>query len=256
MGNLEALPAAIRRHLGGCPLEDRTFSQTAGTFYCPHGGGLYLRVNPSGKERDNALMTQYFYEKGLGPQVVEYVGDGEHDYLLTRALPGENALSPRLLENPKRLAEELGKAFRRLHEIRGEDIPVKGFSAWFAGETRDFLENEVFKEKSSEEFRNHYGYTPQEALDALPRMERYEDDFSLIHGDACLPNVMFADFTFTGFIDLGLARLGDRHYDLAATLWSLGYNLKSPDYAGVFLDAYGRDFVDKDRLALCRLSWY
>ena len=66
---------------------------------------------------------------------------------------------------------------------------------------------------------------------------------------------MFSKFAFTGFIDLGAACLGDRHYDLAATLWSLGHNLKSQAYGAVFLDAYGRDFVDEERLALCALSW-
>lgn len=251
----EALPKAILRHLGDCPLEDRTFSGTAGVFFCPRDGGLYLRVNAPGREKDHALMTDYFYGKGLGPRLVEYVNDGEHDYLLTRALPGENALSPRLLENPERLAAELGKAFRRLHEIRDENIPVQGFSDRFIRETEDFLKDEIIPGNSPEGFKARYGCTPEQALAALPAIRRYEGDFSLIHGDACLPNVMFSDFVFTGFIDLGAACLGDRHYDLAATLWSLGYNLKSQAYGAVFLDAYGRDFVDEDRLALCALSW-
>lgn len=250
-----ALPKAILRHLGDCPLEDRTFSGTAGVFFCPQGSGLYLRVNGPGQEENHARMTDYFCKKGLGPRLVEYINDGEHDYLLTQAVPGENALAPRLLEQPERLAAELGKAFRRLHEIRGEDIPVQGFSDWFLRETEDFLKNEAIPGKSPEEFRARYGVTPEQALAALPNIRRYEGDFSLIHGDACLPNVMFSKFAFTGFIDLGAACLGDRHYDLAATLWSLGYNLKSQAYGAVFLDAYGRDFVDEERLALCALSW-
>lgn len=254
--NRDTLPQAILRHLEGCPLEDRTFSGRAGVFFCPRGEGLYLRVNASGGEKNHALMTDYFAGKGLGPRLVEYVDDGERDYLLTQAVPGENALAPHLLAQPERLVKALGKAFRRLHEIRERDIPVQGFSDWFLRETEEFLE-EALRESTPEAFAACYGISPEQARAALPGIRRHEGDFSLIHGDACLPNVMFSrEFVFTGFIDLGEARLGDRHYDLAATLWSLGHNLKSRAYGDVFLDAYGRDYVDEDRLALCALSWY
>lgn len=70
----------------------------------------------------------------------------------------------------------------------------------------------------------------------------------LIHGDFCLPNVMLDDWRFSGFIDLGSAGLGDRHVDIHWALWSLAYNLKTDRYTGRFLDAYGRELVELDRL--------
>jgi len=60
----------------------------------------------------------------------------------------------------------------------------------------------------------------------------------LVHGDACLPNVMFRDGSLSGFVDLGEMGVGDKEVDLAAAVWSLQYNL-GPGHGLNFLRAYG-----------------
>ena len=60
----------------------------------------------------------------------------------------------------------------------------------------------------------------------------------LIHGDACLPNFIFNGDEFSGYIDLGDVRIGDRAVDLAAAVWSLNYNI-GPGYGTAFLAQYG-----------------
>ncbi|MBE5874997.1 MAG: aminoglycoside 3'-phosphotransferase, partial [Lachnospiraceae bacterium] len=44
------------------------------------------------------------------------------------------------------------------------------------------------------------------------------------------------------------AGVGDRHIDIYWVLWSLWYNLKTDKYTDTFLDFYGRDKVDMERL--------
>ena len=62
---------------------------------------------------------------------------------------------------------------------------------------------------------------------------------SLVHGDACLPNIMCGDDgTVNGYIDLGAMGVGDVEVDLAAAVWSLQYNLRA-DHGLQFLRAYG-----------------
>ena len=73
---------------------------------------------------------------------------------------------------------------------------------------------------------------------------------SLIHGDYCLPNVMLDDWRHSGFIDLGNGGVGDRHIDLFWGAWTLWFNLKSDAYGDIFLDAYGRDKINKDKLKI------
>jgi kanamycin kinase len=70
---------------------------------------------------------------------------------------------------------------------------------------------------------------------------------SLVHGDACLPNIMCReDGVVNGYIDLGEVGVGDVEVDLSAALWSLQYNL-GPGLGERFLRAYGRpDATDHD----------
>jgi kanamycin kinase len=71
---------------------------------------------------------------------------------------------------------------------------------------------------------------------------------TLIHGDYCLPNILFNNWCFSGFIDLGNGGVGDRHVDLFWGAWTLAYNLKTDAYRDRFFDAYGRDRTDPDAL--------
>ena len=80
--------------------------------------------------------------------------------------------------------------------------------------------------------------------------EAYVPGESLVHGDACLPNIMAGDDGSNGFIDLGDMGVGDVEVDLSAAVWSLEYNL-GPGFGRAFLTAYGRPGAterDVDRL--------
>jgi kanamycin kinase len=70
---------------------------------------------------------------------------------------------------------------------------------------------------------------------------------SLVHGDACLPNMMCRDDgTVNGYIDLGEMGVGDVEVDLSAAVWSLQCNL-GPGHGERFLRAYGLpDATDHD----------
>jgi len=80
--------------------------------------------------------------------------------------------------------------------------------------------------------------------------EAYIPGESLVHGDACLPNIIVGDDGPTGYIDLGDTGVGDVEVDLSAAVWSLQYNL-GPGFGRAFLTAYGRPGAterDVDRL--------
>jgi len=87
----------------------------------------------------------------------------------------------------------------------------------------------------------------------LAELRQFGRDEVVIHGDYCLPNIIMKDFGLQGFVDLGTGGIGDRHYDLFWGLWTLEYNLGTAIYGSFFLEAYGKDRVDPQRLELCRL---
>jgi kanamycin kinase/aminoglycoside 3'-phosphotransferase-2 len=82
--------------------------------------------------------------------------------------------------------------------------------------------------------------------------EVFDENKVLVHGDACLPNFIFKDDNFSGYIDLGDMGIDNPEVDLAAAVWSLQYNLGS-GYGLNFLRRYGiknatEELVDKLRL--------
>ncbi len=87
-------------------------------------------------------------------------------------------------------------------------------------------------------------------LEALHQMQPGED-LVLTHGDACLPNILVLDDELSGFVDLGVAGLGDRCRDLERACWSLVYNY-GEGFDEIFLEAYGATELDRTKLDFCR----
>ena len=77
---------------------------------------------------------------------------------------------------------------------------------------------------------------------------RYLVSDALIHGDYCLPNIILKNWQFSGFIDLGNGGIADRHIDILWGIWTLKFNLGTAEYTDRFMDAYGRDRIEPEKL--------
>ena len=216
------LPTAIRRHVDPARLARDTLGRSEASVYdC---GGAFLKIAPKDSLRRAALMQDYFARRGLSAPLIAYEQDERRDYLLVQTVPGQNACA--FTGDPRWLSAALGEAARRLHETDAADCPLTDVNR-----------------RAAEACARETG----EVIDPAPL-----SCDALVQGDCCLPNIFFQDGRLTGFIDLNEAGLGDRHFDIGWLLWSLAYNLRTADWNDRLLDAYGRDAIDADRLALCR----
>jgi len=181
------------------------------------------------------------------PEVLDSGSDGELDWILTRGLPGENALAPELLENPGLVAGELGRALRRLHEAPTADCPFDASNAVMLAHLRA---------RDPDENIDRVGgvRTVASALAELEELRPATEDLVLTHGDPCLPNFLFENGEVTGFIDLGALGLADRWRDLAICAWSLGFNL-GPGWEDVLFEAYGVERNESRRKFYELLYW-
>ena len=84
--------------------------------------------------------------------------------------------------------------------------------------------------------------------DIIKKNKNYLCADTLIHGDACLPNIIQNNGVFSSFIDFNMSGVGDKHIDLYWAIWSLQYNLKTSAYTDMFLNMYGRDNFSEDML--------
>ena len=243
--NPDDFPAEFHALLSGCPVYDSSCSPTARVLFIDRDGGYYLKSAPKDTLRAEAEMTAYFHKKSLGAQVHAYL-NGERDWLLTARVPGEDCTHAMYLENPERLCDTIAQRLRALHELDTSDCPVQDrIGMYKATAERNYAAGTYDKSQ----FPDSFGYASAEAAWAVVQREGHcLKNEVLLHGDYCLPNIMLNDWTFTGFIDLGNGGVGDRHIDLFWGIWSLGFNLKTDRYRNRFLDAYGRELVDEEKL--------
>lgn len=242
------LPKEILDITEGAKIFDSSCSPEARVYYIEKDLGYYLKISPKDTLSTEAKMTDYFYKKRLGAEVIEYVSN-ERDYFVTRRAIGEDATCEKFLSEPKRLCDFMATRLRSLHETDFSDCPIQNRNESYlalaeknykAGQFDLSLTEELFPFKSAD-----YAYSV-----LCDGKAEFRSD-ALLHGDYCLPNIMLTDdFEFSAFIDLGNGGVGDRHIDIFWGTWTLFFNLKTDKYRARFFDAYGRDRIDENMLKI------
>lgn len=237
------LPGALRQFVGTGGVIDRSGHSPARVYET--GAGFFIKCDAPGELAREHRMTELFFRLGLGPEPVRYL-TLDRDYLVTRKVPGEDLT--KALDDPLRVCRILADALRTLHAQ-----PAERASAPISGRYERYM-------ASADGPSGGGCYDPsvcmppyelssrEEAWEVLQRGRGLLRCDTLIHGDACLPNVMEENGAFRSFIDVAMGGLGDRHIDLYWALWSLQYNLGTDAYAETFLDLYGRESVREETL--------
>lgn len=185
------------------------------------------------------------------PEVVETGRDGTGQWLVTRAIAGESAVSPRWLAEPGRAAEAIGRGLRRLHDA----LPAAGCPySWSVEERLARFEERVAAGASPQGWMpEHRCLTVDEVREALHRMPPL-DEAVVCHGDACAPNTLLdAEGRVAGHVDLGRLGVADRWADLAVAAWSTEWNY-GPGFEEEIYRGYGIR-PDEERIRYYRLLW-
>lgn len=241
------IPMEIEKYIVGAKLYDTSCHSGAQVLFIDKDEGYYLKIGEKGTLEREKVMTEYFCSKGIGAKVL-YYGSEEKDYLLTSAVRGDDCTTDIYTQEPLKLCDTLAKELRKLHELDFRDCPVKDkMQEYFSLVEKNYsLDN---YDKSH--FPENWGYSSgEEAYKAYKEGKDCLTDNVLLHGDYCLPNVILKDWKLSGFIDVGGGGVGDRHLDLFWALWSLEFNLQSNKYRERFLDVYGRDKVNEEKLKI------
>lgn len=210
---IETMPKDVQPFLVNAKLYDSSCGPAAKVIYSD--SGFYIKIAEKGTLQREAHMSAYFAKHGLGVPLSLYLTTDEKDYMVTEAARGEDAIT--YLDAPEKLCQMLAEGMHCLHSIDVTDLPLSP------------------------------------TMDAYHQYEAVMRTDTCIHGDFCLPNVICRDGRFVCLIDMGLAGRGDRHIDLYWATWSLQFNLKTDKYREYFLDAYGREHIDAERMRIANL---
>jgi aminoglycoside 3'-phosphotransferase-2 len=183
------------------------------------------------------------------PDVVSFASDDSRDYLLVTSLPGVNGVEAGR-ERPSDVVTGLAKALKILHGQPVAKCPFDQSVTSQIERARQRVRAGLIDEADFDEER--LGCT---AADLLVELEgwRHDDEARVLtHGDPSLPNVMFDEGRFTGFIDCSRFGAADPYQDLALAARSVAFNL-GHDWVAVFFQEYGLPNPDRRKLAFYRL---
>lgn len=239
---LLALPEHIESMIKDADIFDSSSSNEAKVYFIEKDRGYYLKRSPKGKLAREAMMTRYFAEKGLAARVLSYESL-EEDWMLTLSVKGEDCVHSMYMEKPEKLCDTLAEILLKLHSLEAKDCPVLRMGEYF-----DLVRKNYLKGMFDQSYALGQTYTPEQAFNiADSRKELFTND-TLIHGDFCLPNIILDNWKLSAFIDLDNAGLGDKHIDIYWALWSMRFNFKTDKYSKRFLDGYGKDRVNCEKL--------
>ncbi len=170
------------------------------------------------------------------PQLIRRGSVHDHDWMVTQALPGRNAIDDALRADPEWLVSLLAAALRLIHQTPATDCPWTLDLDGALARARRRVSVGRFDEAELEP----KGTAPPagETLEALQAQRPENEELVLCHGDFCLPNVIIDGDALSGFVDLGDLALSERWFDLAIASRSVGWNL-GPQWEAPFLRAYG-----------------
>lgn len=245
--DLDRIPSVFHSLFLASSVYDSSCSSEAKVLYVERDGGYFLKSAPKGSLEKEATLTRFFHTKQLAANVLAYESL-DQDWLLTTRVPGEDCTHAAYLSAPKKLCDTTAELLRHLHDMEPAGCPIPNqLKSYLATATRNFDAGRFHPSRLTEDFHH---LSTDEVWQIVENNSYLLKTDTLLHGDYCLPNIILNDWHFSGFIDLDNGGIGDRHIDLYWALWSLRFNLKSDRYSSRFLDVYGRDKVDVNKLKL------
>ena len=237
-------PPRFAPFLKGAKLYDSSCSNEAQVWYIEKEKGFYLKKASKGTLEEEAMLYRYFHKKGLAPALLDYASL-EEDWMLTEAGRGEDATHPCYLSNPERLCDLLAESLWLLHHTDPSDCPVDHTARYLQRAEENYQKGLFDPTLLPEKYRC---FSREQAWRTVKEGRSLLQTDTLLHGDFCLPNVLLKDWLPGDFIDLGNGGVGDCHVDLFWGAWSLWFNTGKERYAHRFLEAYGKELVDFERL--------
>lgn len=171
------------------------------------------------------------------PPVLGHGRDSDGAWLITAALPGDHAISPRWTAEPARAVAAIGAGLRTFHDA----LPVAScpFSWSIEDRRADILRRAARGAIDPARWHPCHRHLDLPRALAILAEPPAIDRLVVCHGDTCAPNLLIGDDgQCTGAVDLGALGVADRWADLAIATWSTQWNY-GPGWEAALLAAYG-----------------
>ncbi len=249
----DPIPPRVASIAAGRPLRPVWRNELGGLTY-QLGDGAYIKWIAHGtaislsREAERLAWAARFTPV---PLVLDCDRDGDGEWLVTEALPGEMAVTARWKADPRTAVTAIAAGLRAMHDAMPVDeCPFTWSRADRVASAHALHDGGEFglSWRADGASLGH-----DEALRLLDKAPP-GDQLVVCHGDPCSPNTLIGDDgRWTGHVDLGTLGVADRWADLAVASWSLTWNYEG-DWQRLFFDTYGIE-PDRDRIDYYRLLW-
>lgn len=231
-------------HQGGQTFEIGAGDRRRFVKWAPAGSGIDLAAEAA-RLSWAAVFTR-------APRMLGAGANRAGSWIITRALPGQMAVTARWKAEPKTAVTAIGEGLRALHEA----LPAGACPFTWSASQRLADVRRRAQQGSLDPGGWHPDHRPLSVTAALQRLADIPpaDQVVVCHGDACAPNTLLAeDGRCSGHVDLGSLGVADRWADLAVATWSTTWNY-GLGWETTLLDAYGIS-PDPDRTRYYRLLY-
>lgn len=205
------------------------------------------------------VMLNLMSKKGLFPQVIKYISTNK-DYLITEAVDAPMALNA--FNNFRSLSNFMGRALRKFHDIQWNvDLMTELERNYILSKSESILEEALVHQKGLGFLAQYQGNFDYDAMKEYLKVHQgeYLKDEVMIHGDFNPRNVFTREGKLEAVVDVTDTCFGDRHYDIYFSMWTVAlYSgiIDNPESVvecqDIFLDAYGREKIDEQRMEYCK----
>lgn len=214
--------------------------------------------NPHQLER-SYVMLNLMSKYDLFPQVIKYISTNK-DYLITEAIDSQMAINA--FSDFRSLSKFMGTSLRKFHDIQWDfDLMTELEKEFILSKTESILPEALSHEDGLNflaQYQNDFDYDAMKEYLKEHQKEYFKNEV-MIHGDFNPRNVFVKEGCLSAVVDLTDTCLGDRHYDIYFSMWTVAlYSgiLNTPklveECENIFLEAYGRDKIDQQRMEYCK----
>jgi len=209
---------------------------------------LYLKISIPKTEfnfnREQKLLN-WLSGKLPIPEVLFYSKFNNREFLLLSEIKGRVSYDAVLDEEIRNNILILAEGLKKIHSIEIDECPLNSHPDVFLDIAKSRLDQDLVDSKNFDP--RWKDKTPAELYEIVKERKPSKYDLVFSHGDYCLPNVLVHNKKLSGFIDWCYGGINDRNFDIAAVVWSIGYNF-GEEWVPLFLKEYGDDKIDWNKI--------
>ena len=221
--------------------------------------GYVIRIGDKNHKLDDIFIKNNFLNKyNLTSKTIDYY-NGCVDILVTEPICGKMVLDEYC--DLELMAKFMGESLRKFHEYSFDINELDESERKILLNDSNYYINTALSHANGLRYFGEYlgvdNYTRlKKEIDAEKNL--FKNTEVMVHGDFNPRNVFVNNNQFAGVVDLEYMHFGDRHYDIAFSVWSCCLYLgvlndieKVNYFKNIFYESYGLDIIDFNRLNYC-----